>query len=44
MEEAHEENEWMNEWMNTGRTPKTNFRLSAKRTKVNWTYNEEVGG
>jgi hypothetical protein len=26
------------------KNPKTNFMLSAKRTKINWTSDKEIGG
>jgi hypothetical protein len=29
--------------MNTGRNPKQIFTLTAKITKINWTFSEEMG-
>jgi len=37
MEGTHEQNEYR-------KNPKTNFMLSAKRTKINQTSSEEMGG
>jgi hypothetical protein len=37
MDGTHDKNEYR-------KNPKTNFMLSAKRTKINQMYNEETGG
>jgi hypothetical protein len=37
MEGTHVQNEYR-------KNPKTNFTLSANRTKINWTSKEEMGG
>jgi hypothetical protein len=37
MEGTHEHNDHR-------KSPKTNFTLSSKRTKINWTSSEEMGG